>query len=493
MMGTTSSSCSSGNIRNNLLIGIYKAFGPSGLTRGVDSDNLITLMQKQSGWKLKSKEEIEEIFGFAEEYKAFLDSAKTEREATAFIENVLRAAGFGNDFGGSRVYAVNRGRMVMAYRAGTASPLEGLNIIAAHVDAPRLDLKQCPLYEDVDLALLRTHYYGGIKKYQWLAMPLAIHGVVVRADGSTVEVVIGEKEDDPVFLIDDLLPHLSRKTQDEKKLSEAIDGEKLIVLFGSIPLADKEKEPVKEGILKLLEDTYGIGEDDFISAELQVVPAFKARDVGIDRSMIGGYGQDDRASAYPLLRAFCEMEEPGRPCLAIFADKEEIGSVGSTSMKSAFLHLFLQNVLEGQGIDASEAKLRQMLFNSRALSADVNGALNPTFQDVHEKQNACYLGRGICVTKFTGHGGKIGASDASAEFVGEVRRLFDKEKVIWQTGELGKIDEGGGGTVAKDLAVYGMDIIDCGAPLLTMHSPYELSSKLDIFETYRAFHAFFRS
>ncbi len=450
-------------------------------------------MKKESGWKTKTKEEIKEIFRFSEGYKVFLDGAKTEREAARCIEESLTKAGFTSDYATDRVYAVNRGKEVMAYVAGAGDPLEGLNIVVAHTDAPRLDLKQNPLYEDVDLALLRTHYYGGIKKYQWLAMPLALHGIVIRDDGSSVEVAIGEKEDDPVFLIDDLLPHLSRKTQDEKRLSEAIAGEKLIVLFGNMPLTGIEKEAVKHYTLKVMKDAYGMVEEDFISAELEIVPAFNARDVGIDRSMVGGYGQDDRASAYTLLRALCDTVNPRRPCLAIFADKEEIGSDGNTGVRSAFLQLFLQDVLEGRGMKVDEGKLRKILFNSKALSADVNGAVNPTFQDVHEAQNACYLGRGVCITKFTGHMGKVGASDAGAEFVGEIRRLLSKENVLWQTGELGKIDEGGGGTVAKHLAVFGMDIIDCGAPLLTMHSPYELSSKLDIFETYRAFHVFFRS
>ena len=449
-------------------------------------------MQRQSGWKNKSKEEIKEILLFSEEYKEFLDRAKTEREAAAYIERYLKIYGFQRDYSRKKVYAVNRGKEVIAYVAGKEGPAAGLNIIVVHIDAPRLDLKQNPLYEDVDLALLRTHYYGGIKKYQWLAIPLALHGVVIRGDGSTVEIVIGEEEDDPVFMIDDLLPHLSRKTQDEKKLSDAIEGEKLTVLFGSLPLVGADKEPVKQYVLKLLADKYGIVENDFISAELEVVPAFKARDIGIDRSMIGAYGQDDRASAFTLLQALSDLENPRRSCLAIFTDKEEIGSEGATGIKSAFMHLFLDEILEWQGMEANEAKLRKMLFNSKALSADVNGALNPTFQDAHERQNAAYLGRGICITKFTGHMGKIGASDADAEFVGEITRLFTKENIIWQTGELGKIDEGGGGTVAKHLAVYGMDILDCGVPLLSMHSPYEIASKLDIFEAYRAFNVFFK-
>jgi len=448
-------------------------------------------MQRQSGWKLKSLEEIKEIYAFAEGYKTFLDEAKTEREAVRCITRALGAEGFSTDPSADRVFAVNRGKEVMAFVRGSGDIAEGLNIVVAHIDAPRLDLKQNPLYEDVDLALLRTHYYGGIKKYQWVAAPLALHGVVVKANGESVDVCIGEKEDDPVFLIDDLLPHLSRKTQDEKKLGDAIDGEKLVVLFGSLPLAGADKEPVKQYILKMLGDSYGMTEDDFVTAELEVVPAFRAKDVGFDRSMVGGYGQDDRVSAYTLLKSLCAAKEPRRHCLAIFTDKEEIGSEGSTSIKSTFLQVFLDDILAGMGIKADEALMRKILFRSKALSADVNGAVNPTFQEVHEKQNACYLGRGPCVTKFTGHMGKVGASDANAEYVAEIARLFDGSGIIWQTGELGKIDEGGGGTVAKHLAVYGMDIIDCGAPLLTMHSPYELSNKLDIFETYRAFHVFF--
>ncbi len=450
-------------------------------------------MQKQSGWKQKSKEDIQKIFRFCEEYKTFLDRSKTEREAARYIRDHLAKNGFSEDHSGEKVFRVNKGKEVIAFHRGEKDPADGLRIIVAHIDAPRLDLKQDPIYEDVDLALLRTHYYGGIKKYQWVAIPLALHGVVVRADGTVVEITIGESDDEPVFLIDDLLPHLSRKTQDEKKLSEAIEGEKLIVLFGNIPLVGREKDAVKQFALHILKDRYMISEDDLISAELEIVPAFKARDVGIDRSMIGAYGQDDRASAFTLLKAICGDETPQRPCLAIFTDKEEIGSEGNTSMRSSFLQLFVYDVLQGMGIKADEAAIRKALFNSKALSADVNGAVNPAFQDVHEKQNACYLGRGVCISKFTGHLGKTGASDANAEYVGEIRRLFDRAGVIWQTGEMGKIDEGGGGTVAKFLAAYGMDIIDCGAPLLTMHSPYEISSKIDIYETYRAFQVFFRS
>ena len=449
-------------------------------------------MERESGWKRKSKEAIEEVFAFCEGYKRFLDSAKTEREAAAYIEKTLLDHGFVQTPTGPKVYRVNKGKEVIAFRKGQRDLSQGMRIIIAHIDAPRLDLKQNPLYEETDLALLRTHYYGGIKKYQWLAMPLAIHGIVAKADGTIVTLALGEDEGDPVFSIDDLLPHLSRKHQDEKKLSEAIEGEKLVILFGSLPLLGEEKEPVKKGVLRLLEERYGLSEEDFVSAEIEIVPAFKARDVGIDRSMVGAYGQDDRASAYPLLRAITDLEqEPSWPVLAVFADKEEIGSEGNTGAQSHFIQIFIEDVLESLGVADSGRYMRRTLFRSKAISADVNGAINPTWQEVHEKQNACYMGGGICVTKFTGHGGKVGANDAHAEYVAEIRQLFAKEQVTWQTGELGKIDEGGGGTVAKFLAQYGMDIIDMGAPLLTMHSPFEISSKLDIFESYRAFRAFF--
>jgi aspartyl aminopeptidase len=451
------------------------------------------VMRKESGWKEKSQEETKIIFEFSEGYKAFLDEAKTEREAARTVGDHLARHGFKDGGSGKKAFRIHKRKQVIAFVPGKGSPLLGLNIIVAHIDSPRLDLKQNPLYEDVDLALLRTHYYGGIKKYHWVATPLAIHGVVVKADGRTVDVVIGESADDPVFVIDDLLPHLSRKTQDEKKLADAIEGEKLVLLFGSMPLAGEEKEAARKYVLKILNDRYGMAEEDFVSAELEVVPAFKARDVGIDRSMIGAYGQDDRASAYPLMRAIAEIKEPHRPCLAIFADKEEIGSDGNTGIKSHFLEVFLSEVMDNLKIRIDGATVPRVLFNSKALSADVNGALNPTYQDVHEKQNACYLGRGVCVTKFTGHFGKVGASDANAEYMGEIRRLFDKESIQWQTGELGKIDEGGGGTVAKFLAAYGMDIVDIGAPVLTMHSPFEISSKLDMYETYRAFKVFFKA
>lgn len=450
-------------------------------------------MIQETGWKQKSEEERKEIFRFSSRYKSFLDLAKTEREAASYIRDDLLRQGFSNDFSADRSFAVNRNKEVMAFVRGRKPITDGLRIVAAHIDAPRLDLKQNPLYEDIDIALLRTHYYGGIKKYHWVSIPLALHGVVVKTDGRTVNVVIGEDGDEPVFAIDDLLPHLSRKSQEEKRLSQAIEGEKLILLFGSIPLTGQDRDPVKKGVLKLLKDRYDIEEEDFISAELEAVPAFRARDVGLDGSMIGAYGQDDRICGYTLLNAITDCGEPDHSCLAIFTDKEEIGSEGNTAMKASFLNIFLYNVLDGLGVSSQEHTVKRILFASKALSGDVNGALNPTYQEVHERQNASYLGRGVCISKFTGHMGKVGANDANAEYVAEIRTLFNRKGILWHTGELGKIDEGGGGTVAKYLAEYGMDIVDCGPSLLSMHSPFEISSKLDVFETYRAFTVFFQS
>lgn len=450
-------------------------------------------MLKESGWKKKSQEEKELIFQFCEDYKQFLNEAKTEREATKFISKRLAETGFSHDPSSTRVVKVYRDKTILAFIRGDEPVEKGMNVVISHMDAPRLDLKQNPLFEDVGLAMFRTHYYGGIKKYHWVAIPLAIHGVVVKKDGRKIELKIGEDEDDPVFAIDDLLPHLSRKTLDEKKLKEAPEAERLTILCGSIPMLGAEKDGIKMRVLDILKATYGIAEDDFVSAELQVVPAFKAKDVGLDRSMIGAYGQDDRVCAYTMLRALCDIDNPRRSCLGVFVDKEEIGSEGDTSARSTFLIMFLYEIFEGMGLKPDDSLIKRALFNSKAISADVNGAVNPMYQEVHEKQNACYLGLGVCVEKFTGHGGKIGASEAHAEYVAEIRRIFDSENILWQTGELGKVDEGGGGTVAKYLAAYGMNIIDCGTPVLAMHSPFEITSKLDIYETFRAYRAFFRS
>lgn len=377
---------------------------------------------------------------------------------------------------------------------GQAPLAEGVRIIVSHIDSPRIDLKQNPLYEEADLALLRTHYYGGIKKYQWVTIPLSLHGLVVKSDGSKISIRVGEDAEDPVFVINDLLPHLSGKSQDQKKISEAIEGEKLTVLAGSLPFPDSEaKERTKLRIMELLNQKYGLVEEDFVSAELELVPAMKARDVGFDRSMVGSYGQDDRASAYTSLQAILSLPETPRTVIALFVDKEEIGSEGNTGAKSLFLEMMTRTLIERSGLTVTEALLKEVLSNSKALSADVESALDPNYPEVHEKQNAGKLGYGICLEKFTGSRGKAAASDARAEYVGEIRRIFNANKVTWQMTEIGKVDEGGGGTVAKYLATYGMDIIDCGAPVLSMHSPFEVTSKADIFEAYKAYRAFLSS
>jgi aspartyl aminopeptidase len=344
------------------------------------------------------------------------------------------------------------------------------------------------------MALLRTHYYGGIKKYQWVTIPLSLHGLVVKSDGSKLNIRVGEDPGDPVFVINDLLPHLSGKTQDQKKLSEGIEGEKLTVLAGSLPFSDGEaKERVKLRVMELLNQKYGLVEEDFMSAELELVPALKARDVGFDRSLVGSYGQDDRASVYTSLQAILSLQSTPRTVVALFVDKEEIGSEGNTGAKSLFLERVTRNLIERSGLTLTEALLKEVLANSRALSADVESALDPNYPEVHEKQNAGKIGYGVCLEKFTGSRGKAAASDARAEYVGEIRRIFNANNVVWQMTEIGKVDEGGGGTVAKYLAVYGMDIIDCGAPVLSMHSPFEVASKADIFEAFKAYRAFLSS
>lgn len=445
-------------------------------------------------WDLLNEQEKEEAFRFAEGYKSFLDRAKTEREAVREIAQAAKEAGFQEDClrgAGKKFSFINKDKSIALAVLGQASLAGGIRIIVSHIDSPRIDLKQNPLYEDADVALLRTHYYGGIKKYQWVTIPLSLHGLIVKSDGSILNVVIGEDPHDPVFVINDLLPHLSGKTQDMKKLAEAIEGEKLTAIAGSLPFFDAEaKERIKLGIMELLHQKYGLIEEDFISAELELVPAMKARDVGFDRSLIGSYGQDDRASVYTSLQAILSLEEPPRTVVALFVDKEEIGSDGNTGAKSLFLESALRALIERAGLPVTEALLKQILSNSKALSADVEAALDPNYPEVHEKQNAGKLGYGVCLEKFTGARGKAAASDARAEYVGEIRRIFNAHNVAWQMTEIGKVDEGGGGTVAKYLAIYGMDIIDCGVPVLSMHSPFEVTSKADIFEAYKAYRAF---
>ncbi|MBW2020557.1 MAG: aminopeptidase [Deltaproteobacteria bacterium] len=448
-------------------------------------------------WDVVGPGEKNKVLAFAERYKSFLDAAKTEREAVRLIEAFSKKKGFKDITrarGGKRFYKINRNKNIALAVIGKRPLISGVNLVASHIDAPRLDLKQNPIYEEVDLAFLKTHYYGGIKKYQWLARPLAIHGKVLKKDGSHLDLQVGESDDDPVFTIADLLPHLARKVQTEKKVSEAFEGEKLNVLVGSLPLGDdKIKERFKLALLEYLFTTYGIVEEDLVSSEIEIVPAGRARDVGWDRSLIGAYGQDDRVCAYASLEAVGELKTPETTAVALFIDKEEIGSDGSTGAKSRFLEDFVADLFEVTGKEATGKALRSCLISSRALSADVNGALDPDYQDVHEKRNAARIGYGVCITKFTGSGGKYGSSDANAEYLGQIRKLFNENKVVWQTGELGKVDEGGGGTIAKFLAIYGMEVLDCGTPLLSMHSPFEIASKADIYMTYKGYQAFFNS
>ena len=434
----------------------------------------------------------EAVMAYGERYKAFLDRAKTEREAATEIERQARARGFVDltmSRSGPKGYYNYKCKTIVLTVKGRRPLMDCLRLVAAHIDSPRLDLKQYPLYEDTDLALLKTHYYGGIKKYQWLARPLALHGVILKTDGSRVELKVGEEPSDPVFTVCDLLPHLARKTQMDKKVTEAFEGEKLNVLVGSLPLGDKDtKERFKLHLLKHLEDLYGIGEEDLVSAELEVVPAGPARDLGWDRSLVGGYGQDDRSCAFAALEAILNTQEPEHTCLALFYDKEEVGSDGNTSAQSFLLREIVDTLIERHKEKASG---RRVLMASRAISADVTGALDPDYPEVHEKRNAARLGYGVSLTKFTGHGGKYNTSDAHAEYIAWLRRVFKEAGVIWQATHLGKVDEGGGGTIAKYLAVHGLEIIDCCTPLLSMHSPFEVASKADLYMTYKAYQAFF--
>jgi aspartyl aminopeptidase len=448
-------------------------------------------------WDVLGMKEKQQAFRFADKYKCFLDSAKTEREAVNAIVDFAEKKGYADITKGStgrKYYKVHKNKSIALAVLGK-DPLEsGTNLVVSHIDAPRLDLKQNPLYEEVDLAFLKTHYYGGIKKYQWLARPLALHGTVLKQDGSSMHIRIGESRDDPVFTIADLLPHLAHKVQADKKVSEAFQGEKLNLVVGSLPLGDDDtKERFKLAVLDHLFSEYGIIEEDLISAELEIVPSGRARDIGWDRGLVGAYGQDDRVCAYTSLVAVGETTKPTRTAVALFTDKEEIGSDGSTGAKSRFLEDFMADLFEVSGQKANGKNLRSCLSHSQALSADVNCALDPDYQEVHEKRNAAKIGYGVCMTKFTGSRGKYGSSDANAEYLGKIRKVFNDSGVVWQTGELGRVDEGGGGTIAKFLAVYGMEVLDCGTPILSMHSPFEISGKGDIYMTYKAYRVFFNS
>jgi aspartyl aminopeptidase len=448
-------------------------------------------------WEAADAARRKEIFATAERYKAFLDRAKTERLAVAAIREMAEQAGFRPLEGkgrGRRFYSVYKGKLAALAVLGRAKPGRGLRVLGSHLDAPRLDLKMRPLYESHDLAFLKTHYYGGIKKYQWLARPLALHGVVCTAGGQSVELHIGDDPADPVFTVLDILPHLSRKSQGAKKVNEAFEAERMNLLIGGLPLEAKEgQELVKLAVLERLEREHGLREADLVSAELEIVPAGPARDVGLDRGLIGAYGQDDRASAFACLEAVLGLKDPPVPCLALFVDKEEIGSEGVTSARSSILQLLTARLLDKAGEKPGYLAVLEALGASRAVSADVAPGFDPDFPEVHEKLNAGYLGRGVALTKYTGSGGKYGASEANAEYVAWLRGVWDAAGVPWQTAGLGKVDEGGGGTIAKLLAVHGMEVVDAGPPLLSMHSPFEISHKADIHATCQAFRAFLRA
>ena len=450
----------------------------------------ICTTRKNAGLIL-SADEIKTCFDFCEDYKDFLDEAKTEREAVVKTVTLAEKCGF-TEFkygmslkAGDKIYFNNRGKAVILAVIGSEPIENGVHLAAAHIDSPRLDLKQNPLYEDNETALFKTHYYGGIKKYQWTAIPLALHGVVVKKDGTKVNVNIGEDESDPVFCVTDLLPHLAAD-QMKRTPGELIRGEELNVLVGSLPFKDDEvSDKVKLNIMSILNEKYGMIEADFLSAELEVVPAFKAKDVGLDRSMIGSYGHDDRVCSYTALRAILDCKTVNKTAMVVLTDKEETGSDGNTGLCSDYLKNFFYDLADCMGANG-----RRVIANTECLSADVNAAYDPTFPDVNDRRNCAFINYGVCVTKFTGARGKSGTSDASAEFVGRVRALLDRNNVIWQTGELGKVDAGGGGTVAAYLANMDMDVIDVGVPVISMHAPYEVVSKIDVYMTYRSFYEF---
>lgn len=462
-------------------------------------------MERKNAWeKYPEGAKREEVYRFAEEYRKFISDCKTERECVTNLVREAEKAGF-SDLGqvikegrtlkaGDRVYADNMGKGLALFVLGRMGLAQGMNILGAHIDSPRLDLKQDPLYEDADFAMLDTHYYGGIKKYQWVALPLALHGVIAKKDGTVVQVNIGDKPGDPVLGVSDLLVHLSAE-QLEKKAVKVIEGENLDLMIGSIPAGgsadgkEDVKEKVKANIMKILEKEYGMEEEDFLSAEIEVVPAGEARDYGFDRSMIMGYGHDDRVCAYPSFAAVAQMKDPEITSVCLLVDKEEIGSVGASGMQSRFFENTVAEVMNAAG-EYSELALRRALANSSVLSSDVSAAFDPNFPSVMTKRNAAYFGRGLVFNKYTGARGKNGSNDANAEYIGALRAIMDRNEVSFQTAELGKVDQGGGGTIAYILANYGMRVIDSGVAVLNMHAPWEIISKVDLYEAYRGYVAF---
>ena len=454
------------------------------------------LNEKKVGWEKVEDEQKEKIFHFAEEYMYFLNQSKTEREAVETTVDILKKNNFKNVEEveklnpGEKVYYVNHKKSIYIAVIGEEKLEKGLNIVGAHIDSPRLDLKPNPLYEDSGFAYFKTHYYGGIKKYQWTAIPLSIHGVIAKTNGETIIVNIGEDEKDPVFTITDLLPHLAME-QMEKKLKDGISGEDLNVLIGSIPAKEEAKEKIKYNIMKILHAKYGIVEADLLSAEIEIVPCFKARTLGLDGSMVAGYGQDDRVCAYTSLRGILNVEKPEKTAICILSDKEEIGSMGNTGMESHVFDHFVAELLDKTGENRPNL-LEKVFCNSKMLSADVDAGFDPIYASVSEKNNAAFLGRGIGFNKYTGARGKSGASDDNAEYVASVRKLLEENKIAYQISELGRVDVGGGGTIAYILANKGVDVIDCGVPVLSMHAPYEVTSKFDIYEAYRTYEAFLK-
>ncbi len=466
-------------------------------------------MEKKNAWENYSAKQLKELEKLNREYREFLDNGKTERECIDTIVNTIEAEGYremeglirsgGKLSAGDKVYSVWMNKSIVMFQVGSKPMADGINILGAHIDSPRLDVKQNPLYEDGGIAYLDTHYYGGVKKYQWVTIPLALHGVIVKKNGTSVEVNIGENEDDPVFFVSDLLIHLAGE-QMEKKASKVIEGEALDLIVGNRPIViDKKKskteekndakESVKAGILDILKKSYGVEEEDFISAELEIVPAGKAREAGLDRSMILAYGQDDRVCAFTSMRAMLDIKETERTVCCILVDKEEIGSVGATGMQSRFFENAVAELMNLTG-EYNELDLRRCLSHSCMLSSDVNAGFDPSYASCFEKKNASYLGAGMVFCKFTGARGKSGSNDANAEYLAHLRRLLDDRKVAYQTAELGKVDMGGGGTIAYILANYGMNVIDSGVAVLNMHAPWEATSKADVYETYRGYMAF---
>ncbi len=457
-------------------------------------------MERQNAWKTYDDNALKELEKLCDGYRDFLSNGKTERECVKQIIKSAEECGYKSlaDYikdgktvkAGDRIYSICMNKTVALFNIGDKDIEQGINILGAHIDSPRMDIKQNPLYEKGDFAYLDTHYYGGIKKYQWVTLPLAIHGVVVKKSGEIIDISIGENENDPVFCVTDLLIHLAGE-QMEKKANKVIEGENLDVLFGSIPLKDEEKDTFKKNVINIIKENYGMDEEDFISAELEVVPAGKAREAGIDRSMIMSYGQDDRVCAYTSMIAMLETEKTGKTTCCLLTDKEEIGSVGATGMRSKFFENTLAEILNLMG-DYSDIKLRRCLAASRMLSSDVNAGYDPLYDSAFDKNNASYLGRGVVFCKFTGSRGKSGSNDANAEYLADIRRIMDDNKVNFQTAELGKVDIGGGGTIAYILSLYGMEVIDCGVAVLNMHAPWEVTSKADIYEAYKCYKAFLK-